>query len=50
MITVRSGPAMLAVKADKEFRVNIGDAFEARVPAEICHLFDRKTGKRLEST
>ncbi len=50
MITVRSGPAMLAVKADKEFRADIGDAFEARVPAESCHLFDQKTGRRLESS
>ena len=48
MITVRSGAAMMAVKADKDFRSEIGDLFEASVPAEICHLFDKETGQRVE--
>ncbi|MEM9583691.1 MAG: ABC transporter ATP-binding protein [Pseudomonadota bacterium] len=47
MITVRSGGAMLSVKADKEFRAEIGDSFSANVPAAICHLFDKDTGARL---
>ena len=47
MITVRSGQSMMAVKADKEFRAAIGDSFSATVPANICHLFDGKTGERL---
>ncbi|MCY4336951.1 MAG: ABC transporter ATP-binding protein [Litoreibacter sp.] len=47
MVTVRSGGAMLAVKADKDFRAEIGDSFSATVPAEICHLFDKATGARL---
>ncbi|MDA8747722.1 ABC transporter ATP-binding protein [Litoreibacter sp.] len=47
MITVRSGQALMAVKAGKEFRANIGDDFSANVPASICHLFDSTTGHRL---
>jgi len=47
MITVRSGSAMMAVKADKEFRAAIGDSFSATVHASICHLFDAKTGERI---
>ena len=47
MITVRSGSALMAVKADKDFRANIGDAFNANVPASICHLFDKTTGAHL---
>ncbi|MEM9700737.1 MAG: ABC transporter ATP-binding protein [Pseudomonadota bacterium] len=47
MITVRSGGSMLAVKADKEFRAEIGDSFSANIPASICHIFDKATGARL---
>jgi multiple sugar transport system ATP-binding protein len=47
MITVRSGRALLAVKADKEFRAKIGDGFSAQIPASICHLFETTTGARI---
>ena len=47
MITVRLGDALVAVKAHKEFRIDIGDEASIRVPAGICHLFDRHTGERL---
>ncbi len=47
MVTVRSGQALMAVKADKEFRAEIGDSFSASVPASICHLFSTQTGERL---
>ena len=47
MITVRSDKALMAVKAGKEFRAEIGDTFTANVPAGICHLFDKTTGTRL---
>ena len=47
MITVRLGDALVAVKAHKEFRIDIGDEASIRVPAGICHLFDRQTGERL---
>ena len=48
MITVRLGDALVAVKAHKEFRIGIGEQASIRVPAAICHLFDRQTGERLD--
>ncbi len=47
MATVRSGSALIAVKADKDFRTEIGAPITASVPASICHLFDIKSGERL---
>jgi multiple sugar transport system ATP-binding protein len=47
MVTVRAGGALVAVKAPKDFRAEIGDAIAARVPAAICHLFHPETGERL---
>ena len=38
---------MLTVKSGKEYRVEIDDAVSAVIPADICHLFDVKTGERL---
>ena len=48
MVTIRAGEALLAVKAPKEFRAEIGDPVEFVVRPEICHLFDKATGARLE--
>ena len=47
MVTVKAGGELVAVKAPKEFRAEIGDAFHASVPAGICHLFHSETGERL---
>ncbi len=47
MVTVRAGGAMLSVKANKEYRSNIGDEVMFAIPAEICHLFNQKTGERI---
>ena len=47
MVTVKCGPAIVSVKADKDFRAEIGEAVSANIPAGICHLFDAKTGARL---
>jgi multiple sugar transport system ATP-binding protein len=47
MVTVRAGPALVAVKAAKGFRAEIGDAIGLHVPASACHLFDRTSGQRL---
>ncbi|MCL3880848.1 ABC transporter ATP-binding protein [Marivita sp. GX14005] len=47
MIAVRIGPSLVAVKADKSFRAEIGDPVSIRVPPEICHLFDTATGQRI---
>ncbi|MBB5514699.1 multiple sugar transport system ATP-binding protein [Rubricella aquisinus] len=47
MVTVRTGGALVAVKADKDYRANIGDPVSFSVPASICHLFDQGSGERL---
>jgi multiple sugar transport system ATP-binding protein len=47
MVTVRSGGALVSVKAPKDFRAEIGDPFSASVPASICHVFNAETGQRI---
>ena len=47
MVTVKCGPAIVSVKADKDFRAEIGESVSANIPAGICHLFDAKTGASL---
>ncbi|WP_375256266.1 ABC transporter ATP-binding protein [Yoonia sp.] len=47
MVTMKVGRTIVSVKSGKEYRVEIGDAVQATVPADICHLFDIQTGERL---
>jgi multiple sugar transport system ATP-binding protein len=47
MVTVRAGGALVAVKAAKDYRAEIGQGVAITVPAGACHLFDSKTGERL---
>ncbi len=47
MIAVRIGEAIAAVKAPKDFRIEIGDTCRMAVPAAACHLFDHATGQRM---
>ena len=49
MVTVKAGGAMVSVKAPKEYRAEIDEPFSASIPASACHLFDAKTGKRIDS-
>jgi multiple sugar transport system ATP-binding protein len=49
MITVRAGQALVAVKAAKGFRAEIGDPIAFDIPAPACHIFDRASGKRLSA-
>ena len=46
MVSVRSGPALIAVKAPKEFRAEIGDMISFSIKPGICHLFDPISGQR----
>ncbi|MEN0041278.1 MAG: sn-glycerol-3-phosphate ABC transporter ATP-binding protein UgpC [Pseudomonadota bacterium] len=48
MVTFRAGKELLSVKADKEYRAQIGENVTADIPASICHLFDKDSGERLE--
>ena len=40
MISYRLGEALVSVKAEKEYRAEIGTVVHAAVPPTICHLFD----------
>ena len=48
MVTVRIGGGELAaVRAPKEYRAEIGEGVRFAIRPEICHLFDRESGRRL---
>ena len=47
MINFRLGNALISVKAAKDFHANISDVVHVNVPPDACHLFDRRTGKRI---
>ena len=47
MISYRIGDSLVSVKAPKEYRAEIDDIVHAAVPASICHLFDKSTGKQV---
>ena len=47
MVSVRIGGALVSVKADKNYRADIGDKVSISVPIEHCHLFDAQTGERV---
>ncbi|MGL4445383.1 MAG: ABC transporter ATP-binding protein, partial [Alsobacter sp.] len=44
LVTIRSGAALVAAKASKTFRAEIGDPVGFRLAAHHCHLFDCTTG------
>ncbi len=50
MISVRAGGALVAVKAHKEFRAEIGDTVSIAIPPAICHIFDAESGGRVART
>jgi multiple sugar transport system ATP-binding protein len=47
MLTVRAGGQLVSVKANKDYRAEIGDVVSFSIPAEICHAFDSTSGERL---
>ncbi|GHA32866.1 ABC transporter ATP-binding protein [Devosia pacifica] len=47
MISFRVGGELVSIKAAKDYRAEIDEQVHAAIPAEICHLFDSKTGARL---
>ena len=48
MATTKLGGSLVSVKAGKEYRAEIGDTVHVKVPTHICHLFNEKTGERIE--
>ena len=49
MIAVKAWGALVSVKANKDYRTEIGDQVSISVPQEICHLFDPSTGARIRA-
>ena len=47
MVSVRIGGKLVSCKADKSYRAEIDDRISIRIPSEICHLFDGRTGARI---
>ena len=47
LVSVRVGPALVAVRAAKDFRIAIGAPLRIRIPPTALHLFDTITGTRL---
>ena len=50
MLTFKTDSAMIAIKAHKDFRADIGQTISISVPVEICHLFDSQTGERIDAS
>ena len=48
MVSIRIAGALVSARTDKAFRAEIGDPISIRIPNSICHLFDAKTGSRLD--
>ena len=49
MLNLRVGAGIVAIKTDKDFRADIADTINVSVPNQLCHLFDKKTGARLDN-
>ena len=49
MVSVRLGGHLVSVKADKSFRAEIHDMVSLHIHTDHCHLFDTKTGARIEA-
>jgi multiple sugar transport system ATP-binding protein len=47
MVTVRAGGTLVAVRAPKEFRAEIGDTVRIAVKPQQCHLFNATSGARM---
>lgn len=47
LVSVRIGDALVAVRAAKDFRIEIGAPLHIQVPLTAVHLFDKTSGARL---
>ncbi|MEZ5535640.1 MAG: ABC transporter ATP-binding protein [Thiolinea sp.] len=43
MVTVRVGDVLVSVKADKDYRIEIGEPVGIHIDAAVCRLFDAET-------
>ncbi len=49
MVTVRVAEALVSVKADKDYRIGIGEPVGFSISADKCHLFDRASGDKIQA-
>ena len=47
LVSVRVGKALVAVRAHKDFRIEIGAPIQMRIPPSAIHLFDHASGTRI---
>ena len=47
LASVRVGPALVSIRAHKDFRTDIGSPLHVTIPPSAVHLFDSTTGARL---
>jgi len=47
-VAVRVAGALVCVKTHKDYRATIGQPVSIRVPKDICHLFSKETGARID--
>ena len=47
MVTVKANTQLISIKANKDYRVKIGETINVSVPIKKCHLFDINTGNIL---
>jgi multiple sugar transport system ATP-binding protein len=47
MVSMRVAGELVAIKAPKDYRAEIGQTVRASIPVRVCHYFDSKTGTRL---
>lgn len=48
MVSWLVGGALISVKANKDYQATIGQVVSASIEASICHLFDTKSGIRID--
>lgn len=49
MVSVRIGGTLVSIKADKNYRAEIGDMVSIEIPQDCRHAFDAKSGVRIGS-
>ncbi|MBC7477361.1 MAG: sn-glycerol-3-phosphate ABC transporter ATP-binding protein UgpC [Pseudorhodobacter sp.] len=49
MASTRINGALVAVKAGKNYRIGIGETMNATIAPDLCHLFDAKSGIRIDA-
>tara|TARA_B110000008_G_scaffold237968_1_gene243951 strand:+ start:948 stop:2000 length:1053 start_codon:yes stop_codon:yes gene_type:complete len=49
MVSMKVGSDLISIKSDKSYHTEIGSVVSANISANLCLLFDRKSGQMLEN-